>query len=202
MIYGICGYIGSGKDTIGQYLLKKGYVKLSFAGVLKDVLSIMFDWEREIIEGDTEESREFRNKEDKWWSERLEIDNFTPRRCMQWIGTELFRNNFHKNIWVFIVEKKIDKLISEGKNIVITDARFKEELDLIKKYNGKIIHVKRYKPVWEKYVLNNEENKLRELGIHESEYRWYIEYKDKFDYIIDNTSSKEELYNKLDNIQL
>jgi hypothetical protein len=63
------GLIGSGKDSTARYLLQKyGGVKMSFASTLKDVVSVLFDWDRNLLEGDTEESREWRETIDEWWS--------------------------------------------------------------------------------------------------------------------------------------
>ena len=42
MIIGICGLIGSGKDTIADYLIRKhNFQKISFADKLKDSVSVM-----------------------------------------------------------------------------------------------------------------------------------------------------------------
>ena len=44
-IVSICGFQGSGKDTIANYLIEKhGFIKISFAGAIKDIASIMFGW--------------------------------------------------------------------------------------------------------------------------------------------------------------
>ena len=43
MIIGICGFQSAGKDTLGDYLVNKlFFVKLSFASLLKDIISILF----------------------------------------------------------------------------------------------------------------------------------------------------------------
>jgi dephospho-CoA kinase len=53
-IIGICGHIGSGKDTIADILIKeKGYIKLSFASSLKDAVALIFGWNRKMLEGST-----------------------------------------------------------------------------------------------------------------------------------------------------
>ena len=39
MIIGISGLIGSGKDTVANFLIEKGFVKGSFADSLKDSVS-------------------------------------------------------------------------------------------------------------------------------------------------------------------
>ena len=50
MLYVLCGSSGSGKDTIADYLINKyDFVKLSFADCLKDVVSIIFNWDRKLL---------------------------------------------------------------------------------------------------------------------------------------------------------
>ena len=59
----LCGLISSGKDTCANMLVRHGnFVKFSFASVLKDVLSVLFGWDRKMLEGDTSESRTEREK--------------------------------------------------------------------------------------------------------------------------------------------
>ena len=48
MIIGICGFIGSGKDTIADYLVNfHGFRRESFANTLKDAVAAVFGWDRE-----------------------------------------------------------------------------------------------------------------------------------------------------------
>jgi hypothetical protein len=62
-IIGICGPIGSGKDTIADILIKeRGYIKLSFASALKDAVSAIFGWDRNMLEGADSESRLWREQ--------------------------------------------------------------------------------------------------------------------------------------------
>lgn len=194
MIYAICGLQGSGKDTIGSYLIKKyGFVKLSFASVLKDIIAIVFDWDRELLEGTTKESREWREKVDEWWSCNLNIPNLTPRYVLQYFGTELFRNNFHQDIWIKILERKLLKY----KNVVITDCRFPNEFDMLKQNNTIFIRVVRGNlPKW--FVDYESSNFIENpVNIHPSEYLWI---KQKTDYTITNDCSLEKMYETIDNI--
>jgi hypothetical protein len=138
MIIGLCGSAGSGKTTIAKYLVEKyGFIELSFATCLKDVVAHIFDWDRELIEGDTPESRQWRETIDNWWSIRLGIPNLTPRFVMQYIGTDIMRNYFHPDIWISHVERKIQSNI----NYVITDCRFYNEIRMLYSYNAYIIKV-------------------------------------------------------------
>jgi hypothetical protein len=199
MIIGLCGTIGSGKDTFANELVSKyNFKKISFAGVLKDVLSSVFNWDRNLLEGDTEESRVFRNTVDEWWSERLSIQNLTPRKMLQTWGTDLCRKHFHNEIWIAALEKKCYDF--KDQNIVITDCRFPDEIECCNRMDGITIKIIRNVPDWSELALKAYNNcqesidKLKELGIHESEWKvWVCET----DLIIQNNGSLEEFLNKI-----
>lgn len=63
-------------------------------------------------------------------------DNATPRQLMQYIGTELFRNNFGYNIWVDVACRKINEFKQEIEKVnkkgyfLICDWRFDNEFEL------------------------------------------------------------------------
>jgi hypothetical protein len=141
-IIGLCGYIGAGKSTVAQILaeLSETAEILNFADALKDVISAVFGWDRTLLNGDTSESRAFREAPDKWWSERLKM-NITPRFIMQNWGTELIRDAFHPDIWAAVVERKI--MNSSAQTVIIADCRFINEIDLIKRLGGVLILVQR-----------------------------------------------------------
>ena len=77
-VVGICGLIGHGKDTASGFLIEEGFQRVSFAGILKDACANIFGWDRILLEGNTTESRAFREQVDEWWAKRLDIPNFTP----------------------------------------------------------------------------------------------------------------------------
>lgn len=177
MIIGLCGLQGSGKDTVADYLVKNlNFTKMSFADPVKSITSIIFDWDRKLLEGDTCQSREFREKKDEWWSQTLN-ENITPRKMLQYIGTDLFRHNFNSDIWVKILEKKI---LNNKSNIVISDCRFPNEIKMLKKNGAIIIRIIR-----EQKNLSN---------LHESDLALINE---KYDIKINNTGTKQELYSKI-----
>jgi len=191
-IIAICGFQGSGKDTLADILVNKHcFIKFSFAHATKDVVSSLFGWDRMMLEGNTPEYRDKRNIVDIWWSEKLGIPNFTPRMALQMIGTDLFRKKFFDEIWVSIVERKIIENID--KNIVISDCRFPNEINMVKKYGAKLIHIYRKLPHCFYDYKNDKEcdNKYTEiLKLHESETSWI---KSDFDLEINNNNSIEEL---------
>lgn len=196
MIIGICGFQSSGKDTIANFLIEKyGFQKLSFAGALKEIVSVMFGWPRDKLEGLTPEDRIWRNNVDPWWSEILEMPQLTPRYVLQQFGTDLFRNHFHPDIWIKIVENKLKQLTNTNTNlnIVITDCRFENEINLITKYGGKIIKVYRNLPYWfndYQQGINVEEAKT----LHISELGWI---RSNCDYEIMNDGTLEDLQNTI-----
>ena len=78
MIIGVCGFIGSGKDTIADYLVNfHGFRRESFASTLKDAVSQVFGWDRTMLEGRTKQAREWREQVDPWWAERLNMPTLT-----------------------------------------------------------------------------------------------------------------------------
>jgi uridine kinase len=55
MLIGVVGLIGSGKGTVSDRLVERhGYQKDSFAKSLKDAVASMFNWDRALLEGDTD----------------------------------------------------------------------------------------------------------------------------------------------------
>ncbi len=141
MIIGICGFIGSGKDTIADYLVNfHEFRRESFASTLKDAVSAVFGWDRTLLEGRTKEAREWREQVDPWWAERLDMLRLTPRWVLQYWGTEVCRKAFHDDIWIASLE---NKLRNSKDNVVISDCRFPNEITSIKNAGGKIIWVQR-----------------------------------------------------------
>jgi hypothetical protein len=202
MIIGIVGNIGEGKDTIADYLVSNyNFKRESFAGTLKDAVSAVFGWDRELLEGRTKESREWREQVDTWWEDRLGMVGLTPRLILQLWGTEVCRRGFHDDIWVASLENKLRNV---GTDVVISDCRFPNEFDTIKNLGGIIVRVKRSPdPEWHLHakgaLAGNIEDilMLKEFGIHESEWAWYgLEV----DHIIDNTGTLDELYAKVTKI--
>ena len=204
-IIGIVGFIGSGKDTVADYLVNfHGYKRESFANSLKDAVSQVFRWPRELLEGRTKESREWRETPDEWWSKRLKQD-ITPRYVLQYWGTEVVRKGFHDDMWVASLEHR---LLNSQNDIVITDCRFPNEIKAIRNAGGRVIRIKRGpEPVWfnDARSMNKgpsrnmswalSKHNIEELGIHASETAWVGQ---KFDATLNNDGTIEELYHQIE----
>jgi hypothetical protein len=155
LVVGVLGFKGSGKDTVGDYLVREhGFVRDSFANPLKDAVAATFGWDREMLEGATKESREWREQPDHWWQAKLDWDNhparhlsefFTPRVALQFFGTEVFREHFHNDIWILSLQNRL-----RGKTrVVITDCRFPNEFKVIQELKGIALRVRRGpEPSW------------------------------------------------------
>lgn len=199
MIIGICGFIGSGKDTAADYLVNfHEFRRESFASSLKDAVAAVFGWDRSLLEGRTRESREWREQVDTWWAQRLDIPNLTPRWVLQHLGTDVLRNHFHDDIWIASVE---NKLRQSKDNVVITDCRFPNEIRAIKQLNGQVIWIVRGElPNWYEFAVQANQGDpaaqeyLNESKIHSSETSWVGT---KFDHIVFNNNSIDILYNQL-----
>lgn len=199
MIITVSGWIGSGKDTVAGYLQTKyGFQTASFAASLKDAISNIFGWDRELLEGRTVESRRWRECVDVWWAERLNIPHLTPRWILQHWGTEVCRQGFHDDIWIASLENKLRK---KDTDVVISDARFPNELTVVKHLGGKSLRVVRGpNPDWYPLALQANSGDVLaqhqlEQQIHASEWSWIGH---NFDHVLDNNSSLPELYRQID----
>lgn len=193
MIFGISGFIGSGKGTVATYLTDHhGFRKDSFAASLKDVCSAIFGWPRDLLEGETVESRAWREQVDEWWSSKLNIPNFSPRSALQLVGTNALRNNLSEELWTSSLENRIRK--NPSQHVVISDVRFPNEVKFIQDQGGIMIRVKRGPdPEWYPYAkMANAGNHFAKsvmsktyASVHQSEWAWAGT---KFDFEINNTT--------------
>ena len=208
MIIGICGFIGTGKDTFADYLVTwHDFRRESFANSLKDAVASVFGWPRDLLEGRTQHSRAWREQVDPWWAERLAIPTLTPRWILQYWGTDVCRKTFHDDIWIASLE---NKLRNNQDNIVISDCRFPNEISAIKKAGGLVIRIVRGPdPDWFDAATSVNQGptgnmnwaiskaRLEKLGIHASETAWIGT---KFDAVIDNNADLAHLYTQINDL--
>lgn len=169
-IIGFSGLAGSGKDTAADYLINtygdKYFRKLSFGDAVKDITAVAFGWDRKLLQGDTNESRTFREAKDEFWSKVLQKD-FTPRLALQYVGTDLFRNIIDPAFWIYSVQHKIESEKYDG-TYLITDVRFPNEADMIHSLGGKVYRIVRGDlPDW--YLLAELYNMNKHLSDQELE---------------------------------
>ena len=190
MIIGICGLIGSGKDTIADHLVDDhSFVKLSFADKLKDSVATMFDWNRDLLDGKTEQSRKWREQMDPFWSMELKHE-VTPSLVLQKFGTECMRDGFYDGIWVSLVKKKLKD--NPQINWVIPDVRFENEANMIQELGGEVWWVKRGQlPMWFRMYQDIGQ---KPKDVHASEWAWA---NTNFNAVFENNATINSLKNQV-----
>lgn len=202
-IVAVNGTIGSGKDTFSTEFINAGFNRMSFATTLKDAISVIFGWDRTMLEGHTDEARAERETPDEYWSLKMGFE-VTPRWVLQHFGTDVVRKHFHDNIWVFSLENKMRSI--DG-NIIITDCRFPNELKMLRENKASIIEVQRNVPNWyeDAYTYNRQIAAGDEVqlplvlnDIHKSEWAWIG--LNNPDYVVQNSSTIAGLQTKAQSI--
>ena len=190
MLIGICGLIGSGKDTVAQNLIDNhNFVKISFADKLKDAVGVMFNWDRTLLDGKTDESRNWREQIDQYWTQETGRE-ITPRLVLQEFGTECMRNGFYDGIWVSLTRKHI--IDNPNTNFVIPDVRFPNEAKMLYEINGEVWRVKRGQdPIWFRIY---QDVGVEPKDVHASEWAWAHT---KFSQTIDNNGTLLDLKNQV-----
>lgn len=180
-VIGFAGAIGSGKTTCAQYLVDKyGAQSRAFADPLKEVCQIIFSLSHEQLFGSLKET-----PDPRW-------DNLAPRQLFQFVGTELFRERFSElcpgigdNIWVKSLQNWLEQQ-PEDAIISVGDVRFFNEMHMIHKLGGIVIHLSRNNTT----VCGHLSGHLSERALTRS----------IFDFRIDNNGDLQDLYAKIDAI--
>ena len=169
MIIGISGYSGSGKDLVGTIIqeisLNKWHIK-KWAGKLKTIASILTG-----IPVENFEDQEFKKTllGPEWGTVKdiplngvpvfadIQFNSLmTVRDFLQKLGTEAIRDSLHENTWVnatMVDYTPVQVQWADGPlggykdgpmpNWIITDTRFPNEAEAIKKAGGIVVRINR-----------------------------------------------------------
>lgn len=178
IIIGISGKKRSGKNTIAL-AIKKAYYKassngtipnlvikeLAFADAVKEVAAVALGLPKD----------EFFNDECKQ-KEYLFFDGtiLTGRQILQKIGTDCLRNHLNYSIWITNIQNKIKR--SNSDIFIITDVRFKNEMDFLVYKEAYSIRVNRLD-------LPNDDNHISEVDLDEEK---------RFDLVVTSNSSEPD----------
>lgn len=130
MIIGLTGDRGIGKSTVANILKEAGYMEYSFALPIKEGLMKITGLSYEELD-----SQEYKEKPISWLG-------VTPRDLFRTMGTLWGRNMINPDIWTIIAKRRMMGEYA-GKNIIISDVRFENELNMIRDMGGIIIHIKK-----------------------------------------------------------
>jgi hypothetical protein len=151
-IIGLTGYAGVGKDTVADLLVREhGYVKLSLADPIKELLNTRFGWTME-------------DWSDRQWKEAAIVlymspagDSMylSPRILAQWLGTEVGRYLAGPDVWLEVMWRKYQQHCYDRVTgnylapLVVPDVRFDNEADFIRSKGGVVVRITRMgaKPV-------------------------------------------------------
>jgi hypothetical protein len=172
----MCGKAGSGKDTVGDYLvLQYGFNRIALADPIKRLVKDVF-----VLDDHTVYDRVAREQPLK------NFPDWSVRKLLQYIGTELFRNHIDDSIWVKSLWYRI--ATNKKQNFVVSDLRFTNELQFFREHmdKGDFLCIKVIRPGYEgKVGLDNHASEAYDLS---------------GDREISNDGSKKDLYNKVDMI--
>lgn len=184
-IVGIGGRLASGKDTVADYLVGKGWVKVGMSDVLHECAMRLNPYipinERMSstygVEGLFVRYTEL--VEQVGYVEAKK--NPEVRRFLQAFGTEVGRNMFGENFWVDIMARRLRK-IAKVNDVIATGIRFPNEVDMINDLGGQT------------WWVDRDEHCVKH-GDHSSE---TSVDPDMFEVIIENYGTLEELYHEVD----
>ena len=135
-LIGLAGKAGAGKNTVGDILHQMyNYTQLAFADALKAQMVALDPWVA--VYGD----RPYRLSELGLSLEEAKVKYPEVRRLLQRLGTEAGRDMFGQNIWVDRAFETMDK--SPQNEWVITDVRFRNEVEAIHAAGGLVFRVVR-----------------------------------------------------------
>lgn len=173
-LIGLVGVKHSGKDTVANYI-KSNYEHVTthaFAKPLKEACKTLFLFTDEQLHDPSQ-----KEKMDERW-------NMSPRQAFQFIGTDVFRKTICSDFWLLHFSFWFEQLQkTDNQIVVITDVRFQNEVDLLKKMGGTIIKINRQTEL--------QDNHESEQGIHTLV---------NIDYEINNNSSLDDLYKETNSL--
>lgn len=133
----IAGKKGSGKSTVANILsIKYNYTHIAFSDPLKQAAAALFQLTHEQLNDKKEEI-------DPRWG-------VSPREIMQFLGTDLIRNQCNRlikteeTVFVANMRIRIEELLKQNGRVVISDLRFPDELKMLIDLGACLIHVDRH----------------------------------------------------------
>ena len=133
----------SGKTTLANFLVERGYVKMAFADALKATAvtilnDFLYTWQDYLPDRwDGERGRKIIIPIDR---QELEDAKAVFRPFLQWLGTEFREYLKNDSLWIEILSAKI---ALSDRPVVIDDVRFPREADALRGLGFRIVRLTR-----------------------------------------------------------
>lgn len=149
-LVGLCGYAQSGKDTAATWLTKNGWVRVAFADTLRQILRalnpIVATEIHQVYSYGEENPVSYASVDRRvdalvnlyGWEQAKKNDEV--RALLQRLGTEAGRNIIGEHLWVLLGEQSIE---AADQPVVVTDVRFPNEVQMIRRRGGTLVWVSR-----------------------------------------------------------
>lgn len=125
------GHQQVGKSTASQALVDHGFVRCSFAEPIYSMLSTLLGISQEEIRSLPKEAP------------MPGLGGQTLRRALQTLGTEWGRDTMSNNLWALALERRVDRLVTNGHNVVIDDLRFLNEYATLERLGARFVKIER-----------------------------------------------------------
>jgi hypothetical protein len=132
-LIGLAGYAGAGKDAAAAALVADGWTRVAFADRLK---LVAYDTNPLVIFSGQPQRLQAVVDTYGWDAAKQEPD---VRALLQNLGTNAVRRHLGADVWINAVLQDIPP----GANVVITDVRFPNEIEWVKRYGGVAVRVAR-----------------------------------------------------------
>lgn len=191
MIIGITGSIGTGKSTVSNYLISKGYSVVDADKISKGAYNIGSNGYKAILEVFGEEILNSNGEVDRKKIKKIVFDNSNMLQRLNMAIHPIIINE---------IEKEIEILL-ESQNVVFLDAPLLIETELNKKVNKIIVVICDKNEQINRIIKRDKITADMAISIINSQMS--IDEKLKFaDYIVYNNSTIENLYSQVDEIIL
>lgn len=137
LVIGFAGRKRAGKSTAAEHLANLGFLKLSFADPIREMVAFLL------------RSLNYEFSLDWLFNAGKETAvhpvGRSTRYLMQTLGTEWGRELINPRLWVMVAQSRIDALSQSDPclSLVFDDVRFEDEAAMIRDMGGVIVHVDR-----------------------------------------------------------
>ena len=171
------GNAGHGKDTAADMLAAEAQMRgiqtlrMAFADPIKEIAAHLLGIPLETSYGSQQDKLDFK------------VYDKSARHWLQWIGTEMGRDQVHTDVWVHrFAQRALER--SEAELVIGSDCRFRNEMSVMREMLGSSMDLRIFKIVNPRVPVNM---------AHQSESEVYNIPDEDFDDVIRNTKELKDL---------